>query len=364
MNNLAARIAGSLLACVVTLLGAVLGTGTAQAIEYRHFQVGDLRAPTPSPVSGGLLLVGGGDRNHEALRWFVSKAGGGHLVVLRASQTTDVADEFYYDVGGVASVETFVFTGRSGSYSRKVLRALERADGIFIAGGDQSRYVRFWRGTPVERALEAHVARGRPLGGTSAGLAILGQWVYGAMDGGSLRTPAALADPLGPANTIETGFLGLDLLRGIVTDTHFKERDRLGRLLAFVAKSETLAGPGQTPVWGLGVDESAAVTVEPDGTARVHATDPGGGLWLVRGGFGAGQRLGTSLSIDAVDVTIMRAKGVLDLRDRTVEGPQLRVRYTASGGTLAPVCILGGTLDGPPPFETMPPSCPQSVPAN
>ena len=51
---------------------------------------------------------------------------------------------------------------------------MRNADGIFIAGGDQSNYVRFWKGTPVAEALDPHVRAGKPIGGTSAGLAMLG----------------------------------------------------------------------------------------------------------------------------------------------------------------------------------------------
>ena len=122
-----------------------------------------------------------------------------------------------------------------------MLRSLKRADGIFLAGGDQSRYVRYWRGTPVAAALDAHVRAGKPLGGTSAGLAMQGEYLYGAMDGGSQISPRALADPLGPDNTIEADFLHLALLQGVITDTHFSERNRLGRLIAFVAKAESIA---------------------------------------------------------------------------------------------------------------------------
>src|SRR5690606_14379788 len=197
-------------------------------------------------------------------------------------QAGEIGEEFYTEVGGVASVETFVFSGREQAEDPQVLASLRKADGIFIAGGDQSRYVRYWKGTPVAEALDAHVRAGKPLGGTSAGLAMLGEYVYGAMDGGSQTSPRALADPLGSGNTIETGFLHLDLLRGVVTDTHFTERGRLGRLVAFVAKGETLAGK---PLVGLGVDEDAAVAVDGDGLGRVYATAPGAGATVVQGGF-------------------------------------------------------------------------------
>src|SRR5690606_26747081 len=108
---------------------------SAAAAEYGHYLVGDRTARTPGKVQPGLLLMGGGDRNHDALRWFMAKAGRGHIVVLRASQGGEIGEEFHNEVGGIASVETFVFHDRAAAYDRAVLRALRRADGIFIAGG-------------------------------------------------------------------------------------------------------------------------------------------------------------------------------------------------------------------------------------
>ena len=130
--------------------------------------LGDVSARTPGKVEPGLLLMGGGDRNFEAMRWFMKKAGNGHIVVLRASQAGEIGEEFFNEVGGIASVETWVFSDRESASDPAVLRSLKRADGIFLAGGDQSRYVRYWRGTPVGAALDAHVRAGKPLGGTSA----------------------------------------------------------------------------------------------------------------------------------------------------------------------------------------------------
>jgi beta-aspartyl-peptidase (threonine type) len=189
------KLAAVLLACALAL--------PAQAADYGRYLLGDPAAKTPGRVQAGLLLMGGGDRNFDALRWFMQRAGNGHIVVLRASQAGEIGEEFYNEVGGIASVETFVFKDREAATDRAILRSLRRADGIFIAGGDQSRYVRWWRGTPVAEALDAHVRAGKPLGGTSAGLAMLGEYLYGAMDGGSQSSPRALADPLGPENTIE-----------------------------------------------------------------------------------------------------------------------------------------------------------------
>ena len=322
------------------LLAAAL---PAFAAKPAHYVLGDVSARTPGKVEPGLLLMGGGDRNFEAMRWFMKKAGHGHIVVLRASQGGEIGEEFFNEVGGIQSVETFVFKDREASTDPKILAALKRADGIFLAGGDQSRYVRYWRGTPVGAALDAHVRAGKPLGGTSAGLAMQGEYLYGAMDGGSVISPHALADPLGPDNTIETDFLQLALLKGVITDTHFSERNRLGRLIAFVAKAESLAG---RPILGLGVDEDAAVAVEGDGTARVYATAPGAGATVVKGGFAQKQVEDEPMNLDRVDTVIAGVDSVLHLPSGRVDNPAAERRYAVRNGVLvamdAPVLVIHG----------------------
>ncbi len=326
------------------LLLAAMGLASAGAItaDTGHYVLGDTAAKTPGKVRPGLLLMGGGDRNFDALRWFMQHAGNGHIVVLRASQGGEIGEEFFNEVGGIASVETFVFNDREASTDPKILAALERADGIFIGGGDQSRYVRYWRGTPVAAALDAHVKAGKPLGGTSAGLAMLGEYLYGAMDGGSQISPRALADPLGAENTIETGFLQLALLKGVVTDTHFSERNRLGRLIAFVAKGESMAGRS---LIGLGVDEDAAVAVEGDGMARVYATSAMAGATVVKGGF-AKQVEDEAMQLDRVDTVGAGPASVLHLPDGRVERPVFQRRYAVRDGVLtamdAPLLVIHG----------------------
>jgi L-asparaginase / beta-aspartyl-peptidase len=314
------------------VLLAALSAVPANARDYRRFFVGDATVATPGPVTPGLLLMGGGDRNVDAIRWFLNKSGNGHVVVLSASYTTEVANEFYHDVGGVASIETFVFKNGKPASDPKILASLAKADGIFIAGGDQSRYVRYWRGTPIAAALDAHVRAGKPLGGTSAGLAMLGEYLYGAMDGGSIKSPEAMADPLGPAVTIEKDFLSIERLRGIVTDSHFKERNRLGRTFAFITKAESMTGLPKRSLLGLGIDESAAVVVEADGRSRVYATDPSGAAWLVRGGFAEPPVLGKPLNARRIEVIGVGTSSVLHLPEGRVDAPSFRRFYSVTDG--------------------------------
>jgi beta-aspartyl-peptidase (threonine type) len=307
---------------------------------YRTYVIGDEAAPRPQPTSAGLLLSGGGDWNLEAYRWFTAKAGHGHIVVLRASGATDDQDDFYKLVGGVTSVRTFVFASRRGAYDRRLLAAVKAADGVYISGGDQAKYVRMWRGTPLSAVLDAAFAAGKPIGGTSAGLAVQGVWFYGAMDGGSITSAEALKAPLGDAVTIETGFLRTPLMARVLTDSHFDTRGRLGRLVAFLVKAERLAGvTAQTPdkrLIGLGIDEASALTVEEDGLARFHAEAPGKAAWVVRPGEVRDLAPGDTLKMTGAKVVGVGPGSLLNLKSFEVAAPAFVQIYDVTDGVLSP----------------------------
>ncbi len=324
----------------LVLLGAALSLADPVRADdwrdgpgYRTFVIGDESASTPDPIVGGLLFNGGGDWPEDAFRWFTAHAGHGHLVVLRASGSTESQDQFYNEIRGLVSVRTFVFSDRKAASDPRLLAAVRAADGIFIAGGDQSNYVRMWRGTPLNAAIDAHVAAGRPLGGTSAGLAIQGPWLYGSMDGGSITSAAAMADPLGEAVTIEGDFLHNALLSHIFTDSHFDTRNRLGRLFAFLAKTHTL-DPGRV-LAGLGIDEDSALTVEVDGTTRFHARGIGKHAWLVQPGEIGALAPGQPLELAQVRVTALGSGSRFNVRTMAVDAPAFIRSYDVVHGVVA-----------------------------
>ena len=252
----------------------------SQREGYHYYEVGDLDAPRPAAIQPGLMLVGGGDWPHDAFRWMIEKAGHGRIVILRASGTIEAQDEFFKDLGGITAAQTLVFEDRRAASDPRVLEIVRKADGIFIAGGDQANYVRFWKGTPLNEALNQHVRDGKPLGGTSAGLAIMGAYSYGAMDGGSLVSEEALKNPMGPAVTLVDDFLELPLLPAhqVITDSHFGARDRLGRLITFVARLSKEQSSAE--IKGIGVDEYTALCIDGEGVGKVF-TGNGGSAWLV-----------------------------------------------------------------------------------
>jgi len=318
-------------------LAGLLFTAAAPAAEaerdgYSYYTIGDLAKPRPEPVQPGLMLVGGGDWPYDAFRWFVARAGHGRIVILRASGNVEAQNEFFHDVGGITAAQTLVFSDRRAASDAEVLRIVREADGLFLAGGDQSNYVRFWKGTPLNAAIDAHVRAGKPIGGTSAGLAVLGAYAYGAMDGGSLTTAEALADPAGPAVTLVADFLHMPYLERVITDSHFDKRERQGRLITFLAR--LAQEHKRSDLVGLGIDEYTALCIDGDGEGRVFSGN-GGFVWLFRP-----QRVadvyaaGKPLSFRDVPATGIGTNGRLHLRDLRVEQPAFEARYDVDAGHL------------------------------
>ena len=259
--------------------------------------VGACDAPRPvTPRRGGSALMGGHMYPGVTIasdlvpyRWFLERASGGDVLVLTADEAPcDIYNTFLLNMSGLPSsarpnsVSTACFTDRSGAMDAHLAKLLDGAAGIFLTGGDQAKYLDFWRSTPVAAALSAGAAAGPVVGGSSAGLAVQGQFVFDA-EQGSVSSDEALSDPLGPAVSLTRDFLGVNdpWLRGVVTDTHFLQRDRMGRLVAFMAAAAAQrwdVGDGQHDnqpgVLGVGVSEKTAVLVGADGVATLAGVGP------------------------------------------------------------------------------------------
>lgn len=326
----ASKVWTALIVALSVLFMPVAASATPDG--YTRYFIGDRAAPTPAKREPGLLLAGGGDWDVNAFQWFVAKAGHGHIVVLRASQAGEAGEEFMNSIGGVASVETFVFDDRKAAYDPRVLAALENADGVFMAGGDQSRYVRFWQATPLS-ALIDKLAKDRPIGGTSAGLAIMGWRGYAAF-GDGIASPEALENPVALGVTNYSDFLHLPRMERIFTDSHFMIRERMGRLIAFLAKERS---SGARSVVGLGVDEMASVVVEGNGHARLMAP-AGTYAWLVEpAGLPKRAKLGLPLDYSRVQITGIGPDSRFDLTTLTVINPAFSGTATVANGKLTGV---------------------------
>ena len=314
--------------------------------DFDYFVSGDPAAPRPRNTRFGIILMGGGGYVEGAYRAIAERAGLGHIVVLRATadHSFDPDDGklgplFLGAWGPAVSCQTFTFHGRAAAFDARVITTLRHADGVFLAGGDQSNYVRYWKATPVQATLNALVKRA-PVGGSSAGLAILGHYSYTALDGGSLESKAAFADPLGPAVTLEDDLLHFRGLENVITDTHFSARSRLGRLIVFVARLD--AGRPTRRVFGVGVDERTAVVAEADGTGRMVGGSEGS-AWVVTLGAKTVLTPGLPFSATHIRIVQMARSSVLHLRSGVVERP----------ASVRQVRIEAGTAIGDEPVKRM-----------
>ena len=200
-----------------------------------------------------LLLIGGGREPDEGFVWWNEHVHGGDVVILRVSGSDGYNEYLYTDIGGLNSVETLKIDSQELANDPYVVQQLTNAEGVFVAGGDQWDYLSLWRDTLLHEALQEHVLQGKPIGGTSAGLAILGSWIFSAQHG-TVYSDEVLLDPYNEYVQISERFLSVSSLEGAITDSHFSERERLGRLIGFVGRLRTEG----KDVYGLGIDESTA----------------------------------------------------------------------------------------------------------
>ncbi|MGH9728967.1 MAG: cyanophycinase [Candidatus Acidiferrales bacterium] len=262
------------LAAVAVLLAAAAAVQArvAEPTLYQYFRDGN---PTSIHVSTrpGFALIGGGKDLDAAFRWLCERSRGGDFLILRASGT-DAYNPYIQSLCRENSIATLVIPTRQAARDPFVEHVIDAAAAIFISGGDQSNYINFWRGTPVERGINRAIRRGAPVGGTSAGLAILGEFAYSAQNdsakGPNLNSPAALANPFNRQVVTVQNFLGIPILGGIITETHFHERDRLGRLLVFMAR--ILQAGSVKRIRGIGVDQHTAFLLDPDGLGVATGT--------------------------------------------------------------------------------------------
>ncbi|MCS6903872.1 MAG: cyanophycinase [Bacteroidia bacterium] len=246
-----------------------------QGLIYTSYYLGN---PEDRKINalGGVCLMGGGTENDSATKWFLQRANGGDILVLRTSGADGYNEYFWnlkYKLGiSINSIETIVFHERRASYEPYIHKKIQQAEAIWIAGGNQATYVEYWRNTPIDSLInEAIQKRNIAIGGTSAGMAILGEYYFSACKG-TIRSEEALKDPFHPNLCVEKQrFLLTPLLQGIITDTHYDNPDRKGRHIVFLAK---LLKEHGIEAKGIACDEHTAVCISPEGIARVFGEYP------------------------------------------------------------------------------------------
>lgn len=231
---------------------------------------------------GGAYLAGGGNDIDAGMVWLMAQGGArganqyGDVVVLR---TTGSDGYNRYLAGlGANSVTSIAIRSVAGANSAYVQNAIAKAEVIFIAGGDQSTYLNLWTGTSLISAVNARIAQGYPIGGTSAGLAVLGNYVYAALNASSVST-TVMANPYDVSVTLQSALFNVPVLRNILTDSHFRTRDRMGRLMTFMARLQQDGLATSSSPLAIGVDEESGVGVSMNKSAVVFG--PGSGAYLL-----------------------------------------------------------------------------------
>jgi cyanophycinase len=225
---------------------------------------------TPEGHERGWIVPIGGAENKEndrhILERFVRVSGGdaANIVVIptasRMHETGPRYERLFADMGA-AQVATMDFDTRRDCQEPGRLRRLEEATGIFFTGGNQLRLTTLLGGTPVAKLIRMRNAHGVAVGGTSAGASILSEHMIAFGDEGSAVVSGSVR--LAP---------GLGLTNRFIIDQHFRERDRLGRLITALAYNPFAIG--------IGLDEDTAAFIGPDETLEVEGS---GGVTVVDG---------------------------------------------------------------------------------
>lgn len=226
--------------------------------------------PSKVPEGGtrGWIVPIGGAENKEndrrVLARFVEVSGGEQadiVVIPTASRLNETGPRYekLFSELGAARVSVMDFDTRRDCQEQGRLSRLEQATGIFFTGGNQLRLTTLLGGTPIATMIRRRNAAGVTVGGTSAGASILSEHMIAFGDEGSSVISGSVR--LAP---------GLGLTNRFVIDQHFRQRDRLGRLITALAYNPFAVG--------IGLDEDTAVFIGPDETLEVVGS---GGVTIV-----------------------------------------------------------------------------------
>ncbi len=271
------RAAGAVVALVLAVAGAAAAQDSGspdnkygvvtKGTDFVYTRLGNPADVSP-PTKFGVLMEGGGRDVNEAYEWLCGHAGNGDILIIRSTGTADYNPYIRKLCPGVNSVSTLKITGRKGAHQAFVVNAVNQAEAVFFAGGSQNDYIVYFQTTPLNKAIQALIRRGAPIGGTSAGNAILAQFAFASLTNLTVTSAVALANPYDYRITINNGFLRTSpLLMDTITDDHFITRDRMGRLVTFLARMEH--GGGAPRAFGIAEDENTAFLMEANGVGKV-----------------------------------------------------------------------------------------------
>jgi cyanophycinase len=264
--------------------------------------------------SRGFIVPIGGAEDKEGssdiLRKFLDVSGGeGSRIVIipTASKLEDTGRRYekLFRKFGADEAKALPLLSRDEAMKKEWLEYIERANGIFVTGGNQLRLTTILGGTPVAKAIRRANSRGVAVGGTSAGAAILSEHMIAYGDEG--HSPRAGAVALVP---------GFGLTNRILIDQHFRQRDRLGRLLTALAYNPFAVG--------VGLDEDTAAFINPQRVLTVVGT---GALTIIDASelthsSIAEDEKGNPVCMTNVRLHVLTEGGKFDLETRRATAPE------------------------------------------
>ncbi len=211
---------------------------------------------------GKILIVGGGTENYNdwsniPYSWAVNQSANKKVAVVSFSSESSWLPNYFVSLGAAAA-KNFVINTVSVANSQATYDSLMAYDVIFFRGGDQRNYYLTYKNTKTQDAITDKFNSGGVIAGTSAGLAILSGVIYTAE--GSIAYPDnCLKNIFHSSITLKNDFL--QIMPGYLFDSHFIERGRLARLLAFMARwkndhNEDLIGVGVDDMTAFGIDRT------------------------------------------------------------------------------------------------------------
>lgn len=221
----------------------------------------------PGEVRGWIVPIGGAENkenDRHILERFLQVSGGNDadiVVIPTASRMTETGPRYQkiFNDLGAKRVTVMDFDTRRDCQEAGRLKRIEEATGIFFTGGNQLRLTTLLGGTPVAKLIRVRNAHGVTVGGTSAGASILSEHMIAFGDEGSSVISGSVR--LAP---------GLGLTNRFIIDQHFRQRDRLGRLITALSYNPFAIG--------IGLDEDTATFISPEGTLEVVGS---GGVTIV-----------------------------------------------------------------------------------
>lgn len=208
-----------------------------------------------------LVLMGGGSEDDEASKLFLEATNGGDIVILRASGSLTSYPNYFMSTLSPQippnSALTVLTSSPQQASDPAVSCWLNRAEGVWFAGGNQWNYLGKWP-AQFQLFLNSLTKKNISVGGTSAGAVSLGEAAFDA-ENGTIASQVALADPLGNKVSISYPAFYQSELHNTIIESHFSEREREGRLLVFLAKFKQ--EQNRSTVLGVGLDEGVAIVI-------------------------------------------------------------------------------------------------------